>query len=148
MAYSFTDKSVWVTGASSGIGMALAKRLLNKGAKVIVTARNEDILQSVFAENNNALVLAGDITSLKVNQEIVAKAQKYFGRIDCAIFNAGTAEYIDAKNFSSEPFERMMEANFLSMVKGIYPSHLKMQDSARLETAIFEASNFWASHSS
>jgi len=119
MVYSFTDKVVWVTGASSGIGMALAKHLLLVGAKVIVTARNETRLRSEFAANKNALVLAGDITSLKVNKEITAAAQTFFGGIDCAIFNAGNAEYIDVKDFSSEPFERMMSSNFLSMVKGV-----------------------------
>jgi NADP-dependent 3-hydroxy acid dehydrogenase YdfG len=119
MAYSYSGKIVWVTGASSGIGMALAKRLLVAGAKVIVTARTESTLNSEFENNPNALVLSGDITSLKVNQEIVTAAQKHFGGIDCAIFNAGNAEYIDVKNFSSEPFERMMDTNFLSMVRGV-----------------------------
>ena len=119
MSYSFVDKKVWVTGASSGIGMALAKELLFAGAKVIVTARNVSTLETIFARHSNALILAGDITSKSVNQYIVDSAKEKLGGIDCAIFNAGTAEYIDIKDFTSEPFERMMDNNFMSIVRGV-----------------------------
>jgi NADP-dependent 3-hydroxy acid dehydrogenase YdfG len=119
MSYSFIEKKVWVTGASSGIGMALANKLLSAGAHVIVTARNESSLKSAFSRHPKALVLAGDITSKSVNQDIVNTAIQKLGGIDCVIFNAGSAEYIDIKNFTSEPFERMMDTNFLSMVRGI-----------------------------
>ena len=119
MSYSFIDKKVWVTGASSGIGMALAIKLLDAGARVIVTARNTTTLEAVFGNYQNALILPGDITSKSINKDIVAAAKESLGGIDCVILNAGTAEYIDIKNFTSEPFERMMETNFLSIVKGI-----------------------------
>jgi NADP-dependent 3-hydroxy acid dehydrogenase YdfG len=119
MSYSFIDKKVWVTGASSGIGMAVANKLLSAGAYVIVTARNVETLESVFGRHPKALILAGDITSKSVNHDIVNTAKEKLGGIDCAIFNAGTAEYIDIENFNSEPFERMMDTNFLSMVKGV-----------------------------
>ena len=119
MAYDFRDKNVWVTGASSGIGLSLAKKLLAEKANVIVTARSLDILQSTFGGYPNALILSGDLTSLDANQEIVHRAEQAFGQIDCAILNAGTAEYINVKEFSFLPFERMMQTNFLSMVKSI-----------------------------
>lgn len=119
MSYSFIDKKVWVTGASSGIGMALANKLLFAGAKVIVTARNVSTLETIFGSHPNALILAGDITSKSVNQDIVDTAKEKLGGIDCAIFNAGTAEYIDIKDFTTEPFERMMDSNFMSMVRGV-----------------------------
>jgi len=119
MSYQFAQKRVWVTGASSGIGMAIAKHLLTKDAKVVVTARSQQTLESVFGDNPNALVLPGDVTSLANNQSIVEQAQAIWGGIDCVILNAGSAEYIDTRNFSTAPFERMIQTNFLSMVKGI-----------------------------
>ncbi|TQV84937.1 SDR family NAD(P)-dependent oxidoreductase [Aliikangiella coralliicola] len=119
MTYHFKDKVVWITGASSGIGKSLALKLIEEKAKVVVTARNANQLQSLYSKFDNVLVSAGDITSFEVNQNIVAQAYEIFGGIDCVILNAGSAEYIDIDHFSSQPFQRMMETNFLSIVKGI-----------------------------
>lgn len=131
MSYNFAGKNVWVTGASSGIGLALAQKLLADGANVVVSARSLGTLQSVFSGYSNALILSGDLTSIEVNQEIVERAEKTLGPVDCAILNAGTAEYIDIKDFSYKPFERMMQTNFLSMVKSVHavlPSLRKSND--------------------
>ena len=118
-AYNFENKRVWITGASSGIGLALAQKMLEAKATVIVTSRSESLLDAAFGQEPNALILAGDIRARSVNRDIVNKAKKHLGGIDCAILNAGTAEYIDVHNFSSMPFERMMENNFISMTRGI-----------------------------
>lgn len=119
MRYNFNNKVIWITGASSGIGLALAKRMQSEGAYVVVSARNEEKLLSEFGYQSNALVAAGDLTDLDSNLSIVKAIQSSFGQLDCAILNAGYAEYIDTKNFSYKPFSRMMETNFLSMTKGV-----------------------------
>lgn len=119
MTYQFKEKHVWLTGASSGIGLALAKELLNNGAKVAVTSRSEEQLESLFGDNPNALVAAGDLAKENSNQQIVDRIVEKFGGIDCVILNAGSAEYIDVRNFATAPFERMMQVNFFSMVRGI-----------------------------
>ena len=119
MTYRFENKTVWITGASSGIGRALAEKMISKNANVVVTARNESRLNEFYAEFDNALVLPGDVTSLDDNRKIVAQAYEKWGSVDCIILNAGSAEYIDVGNFSTEPFSRMMETNFISIVKGI-----------------------------
>lgn len=122
MKYDFNQKVVWLTGASSGIGMELAKRLLDAGAKVAVTSRSRDKLEVIFASYPNALIAPGDLTSYDDNSRIVQQIIAKHGTLDCVIFNAGNAEYIDIKNFSHLPFANMMETNFLSMVKGIEAS--------------------------
>lgn len=119
MNYNFKNKRVWITGASSGIGFSLAQKLLDEGATVVVTARNEKKLQEEFSDYKKAIVVSGDITSIEVNQSIVEKITEAIDGLDCVIFNAGNAEYIDINNFSAKPFENMMQINFLSMVKGI-----------------------------
>jgi short-subunit dehydrogenase len=119
MKYNFNQKSVWLTGASSGIGLLLAKTLLEAGAKVAVSSRNEEKLVQLFSEFDNALIVAGDLTCRRTNSEIVAKIKASFGCLDCVILNAGNAEYIDIQNFDHQPFENMMQTNYLSMVKGI-----------------------------
>lgn len=122
MSYKFKNKTVWITGASSGIGLALAKEMLAHGANVAVSARNKEQLDSIYCQYNNALVMAGDLTCLDTNRLIVERIVQKFGTLDCVILNAGGAEYIDISNFSYLPFKRMMDTNFLSMVKGIEAS--------------------------
>ncbi len=117
--YDFKDKVVWVTGASSGIGLALAKKLQAAGAFVVVSARSESTLKEEFGYQPSSMIAAGDLTLSQTNNAITKAIESQLGQLDCAIFNAGYAEYIDIKNFSHEPFQRMMDTNFLSMTKGI-----------------------------
>lgn len=119
MSYNFKDKVVWLTGASSGIGLALAKELIQAKAKLVVTSRDKSKLQQLFSDYANVHIMQGDLTEQSTNQQIVDQIEQQLGNVDCAIFNAGSAEYIDIKNFSFEVFQRMMEINFLSMVKGV-----------------------------
>ncbi len=134
MKYEFNEKVVWLTGASSGIGMELAKRLLDAGAKVAVTSRSREKLEVIFNQYPGALIAPGDLTEYDDNLKIVQQITSKFGKLDCVIFNAGNAEYIDIKNFSYQPFANMMETNFLSMVKGIEASlpQLRQSDSPYL----------------
>jgi short-subunit dehydrogenase len=122
MNYDFNEKVVWLTGASSGIGMELAKNLLKAGAKVAVTSRSREKLEAIFGKYEAALIAPGDLTKLDDNARIVQQITAQYGKLDCVIFNAGNAEYIDIKKFSHLPFANMMETNFLSMVKGIEAS--------------------------
>lgn len=117
--YSFSQKIVWVTGASSGIGFTVAKELHKQGAILVVTARNQCKLQQLFKHYKNVTIMSGDLTSDKKNKEIVENINSMLGGLDCAVLIAGDAEYIDINNFSYRPFERMMNVNYLSMVKSI-----------------------------
>lgn len=83
------DKVAIVTGASSGIGEATAKLLSQKGAKVVLAARSKEKLESLSKELPNSLAISTDMTNEKQIKEMVAKAQKHFGRIDILINNAG-----------------------------------------------------------
>ena len=117
----FKDKRVWITGASSGIGEAVALEMAKLGAKVAISARNEAALNKVAARigKHNALVIPIDVTDKTQNQQAVKRIEQQWGGLDIALFNAGTAEYIDIKNFDSAIFERTITTNFLSMVYGI-----------------------------
>jgi short-subunit dehydrogenase len=120
--YSWKDKRVWLTGASSGIGLSLAKKLLDAGACVAVSARNENKLAQHFANIPNSLICPLDVSVKEENFKAVEKIVSHFSGIDCTIFNAGNAEYIDVAKFASAPFENMIRTNFLSMVYGIEAS--------------------------
>jgi NAD(P)-dependent dehydrogenase (short-subunit alcohol dehydrogenase family) len=128
----FKGKKVWITGASSGIGRALAKELAARGALVAITARNQQALQNLRAEilaehiSNSCgehvervLCLPFDVTDRQANQDAVAEIRKQWRCLDITFFNAGTAEYIDINCFDANIFERTIKTNFLSMVYGI-----------------------------
>lgn len=89
-----SGKVAIVTGASSGIGRATAKLFANEGAKVVVGARREaelaELAREIAAEGGEALALAGDVQSETYAKDLVAAAEKKFGRLDIAFNNAGT----------------------------------------------------------
>ncbi|MBA6410914.1 SDR family oxidoreductase [Pseudoalteromonas sp. 5Ae-yellow] len=85
------EKIVLITGASSGIGEATAKTLVNNGHKVILTARSEDKLTKLVEslDSNNALSVAADATDFTALENVVTKGIEKFGRLDVAFANAG-----------------------------------------------------------
>ncbi|MCP4059174.1 SDR family oxidoreductase [Pseudoalteromonas agarivorans] len=85
------EKIVLITGASSGIGEATAKTLVNNGHKVILTARREEQLNQLVAElgSDNALSVPADATNFTELENVVTKGLEKFGRLDAAFANAG-----------------------------------------------------------
>ena len=117
----FEGKTIWVTGASSGIGRALVLLLSEIDCNIFISSRSKEKLNVTIDQcaNKNVIALEGDLTSKNVNKEIVKQIIEKTGSLDIAILNAGTCEYVDVKRFDSELFRRLIESNFMSMVYGI-----------------------------
>ena len=106
-----SGKVAIVTGASSGIGRATAKLFAKEGAKVVVGARREaelaELVREIKEAGGDAIALAGDVQSESYAKDLVAAAEKSFGRLDIAFNNAGTigpagpTTGIDEKEWSS-----------------------------------------------
>jgi NAD(P)-dependent dehydrogenase (short-subunit alcohol dehydrogenase family) len=106
---------IWLTGASSGIGAALAEQLLADGFRVVLTARRVEPLNELAARYpQQVLVLAGDLSDPAQAHAIGEQIAQQWGGLDCAILNAGTCEYIDAQHFEAAMVERVVRANLLS----------------------------------
>ena len=108
---------VWITGASSGIGRALALNLAKRGDAVAVSARNEESLRDLASE---AAGLAGsihpyplDITNAESCAETVDRIAGERGAIALAILNAGTHHPVEAEDFSSGDLARLIGVNLL-----------------------------------
>ena len=117
----FKNKVIWITGASSGIGRALVIALSKIDCQIIITSRSKEKLQQTIERcaNKNIVILEGDLTSKRINQEITQKIKTTCGRLDIAILNAGTCEYVNIDEFNSELFRRQMATNFMGTIYGI-----------------------------
>ncbi|MBB2494530.1 SDR family NAD(P)-dependent oxidoreductase [Aquipseudomonas ullengensis] len=109
------SKRIWLTGASSGIGEALAHLLLQQGHRLAVSARNAGALQTLAERYPQQVLLApGDLTDAEQVQAIGARIASQWGALDQAILNAGTCEYIDVATFEAAMVERVVRSNLLS----------------------------------
>ena len=105
----------WLTGASSGIGAALAVELLNSGAHVALSSRSKGPLEALAQRYpGQVLVVAGDLTNSQTVREIGEHIGVVWGSLDTVILNAGTCEYVDAKQFDSSIVEHVVRTNLLA----------------------------------
>ena len=112
------SKNVWITGASSGIGKALAIKFAREGWKVAISARREELLKNI-AQDNNIFDYSLDVTDEKKVGEVFKKILEGFKNIDLCIFSAGTYEPKLEKEISQEQIRKTMEVNFFGVVNCI-----------------------------
>ncbi|MDW8050867.1 MAG: SDR family oxidoreductase [Armatimonadota bacterium] len=115
----FRDKVVWITGASSGIGEALAYAFAREGAHLILTARRRERLEAVrdaCAGTGKVLLLPFDVTDYECHPTMVAAAIEHFGQVDILVNNAGVSQRALALETDFRVERRIMEVNFFSAV--------------------------------
>lgn len=112
------DKTAWVTGASSGIGEALAKGLVARGAAVILSGRREAELARVAKEaGGETLVLPFEATDYAALPGAVEKALGWKGGVDLLINNAGISQRSLALDTSFDVYRRIMEVDFFAPLR-------------------------------
>ena len=134
MNIRFDGQVVLVTGATSGIGRAVAVRFVESGAQVMATGRNVDALNVLKEELTNGLepeaieVMAGDVTDDGFRRQLVEKTVARFGRLDVLVNAAGFIASGTIENTSLEDYDRMMDVN----VRSVF--HLTQLSVPHLET--------------
>jgi 3-oxoacyl-[acyl-carrier protein] reductase len=118
---SLTDDVVVVTGATSGIGAATARQLVDAGAKVVLGARHGDRLDGMVSElgAENALALVADVRDPADSHRLVAAAKERFGKLTGVVANAGIGAYGGILDHDDETLERMIETNYSGTVWAI-----------------------------
>jgi NAD(P)-dependent dehydrogenase (short-subunit alcohol dehydrogenase family) len=126
-----SEQVVVVTGASSGLGRAIARAAGERGAKVVVTARNahalDDAVREIEAFGSEALAVPADHAVQDEVGQVVEQAVDRFGRIDAYVANAIVTVMSEVEQLQPDELRRVLDVNFFGMVHGFWASlpHLK-----------------------
>lgn len=111
---------VWITGASSGIGSALARHFAEKGWGVLAQARRQDRLEALAASAPERIIpITGDVRDYGACEAAVSRAMARFGRLDAVIANAGISHRALVEEVSLPVLREVMEINFWGAVHAI-----------------------------
>lgn len=129
----YKDKVIWITGASSGIGEAVAYRFAKAGAKLILTSRKEDLLEKVAAKCReegaaDAWTLPCDLGKLDELHATAIQAWDIHGTIDVLVANAGISQRCETDKADMQLIRKVMELDFCSpaiITKAILPKMLE-----------------------
>lgn len=110
------DKSIVVTGASSGMGKAIVERFVKEGALVVAVARRKERLdalkESLAQEKGQVLVFQGDVSKKEDNEKMIELAVQHFGKLDVLVNNAGIMDDMSGiGDAMDEKYEQVMKVN-------------------------------------
>lgn len=130
----FKDKVIWVTGASSGIGEALALELAKKGARLILSARRQEELQRVGKQTQlpelDLMLLPFDLKNTENASALIAQIINKFGCIDMLVNNGGFSQRGEALKTPVAIDRELMEVNYFSYInltKAVLPYMLRQK---------------------
>jgi short-subunit dehydrogenase len=125
------NKVVWITGASSGIGEALAKRIAREGALLALSARRRSELERVKAAlpaGTRTAIVPGDVTDVASIPDWIAQIESELGPIDLLVNNAGVSQRSLARDTTMETYRFLMEVDFfapVALTQAIVPAMVK-----------------------
>jgi NAD(P)-dependent dehydrogenase (short-subunit alcohol dehydrogenase family) len=146
--YPITDKVVLVTGATGGIGMAMARALRVRGASVVLTGRRQDVLQELAVElgSRHSLARVVDVTDRQSLDGVVRATAERFGGLDVVIANAGVG--VDPPTtiagVDEREFERVIEVDLLGVwrtVRAALPQIISRRGHVVLTSSIYAYCN-------
>jgi NAD(P)-dependent dehydrogenase (short-subunit alcohol dehydrogenase family) len=133
MKRPLADQVLVVTGASSGLGRAVARMAGARGARVVVTARTEEALDACVREieesGSEALAVPADCSVQAEVQRVVDAAVERFGRIDTYVANAIVTVYAETYRYEPDELRRMIDVNFFGQVYGYWAALPHLRDS-------------------
>jgi short-subunit dehydrogenase len=122
---NYSDKTILITGASSGIGAATALELAKFKNRIIITARRENLLkkisEKIIAAGSEVLTISGDATQESHGREVVQEIIKTYGDIDIAILNVGIGPPSNTLTASPDKIKFCLEANYYSFIHFFCP---------------------------
>jgi NADP-dependent 3-hydroxy acid dehydrogenase YdfG len=133
---SARDGVAWVTGASGGIGRAVAIELARRGYTVAATARRMDALDRLAAEQQGIVSCPGDVTDRAHMAATVSRIEAEHGPIALAFLNAGVYFPTERKGFSADAAWRTIEINLGGTINGLEPLIAVMKERRKGQIAV------------
>jgi NAD(P)-dependent dehydrogenase (short-subunit alcohol dehydrogenase family) len=112
-------KVIWITGASSGIGKALAFKFANENWNVAISARRENLLKEISESHENIKSFPLDVTDKTRCKEVFDQIKNHYGNIDICFFSTGTWNPKKEKDIDVEQIEDVFKINFFGTVNSI-----------------------------
>lgn len=123
MSQPIQDKVIVITGASSGLGEATARRLARNGAKLVLGARREDrlkeLVSAIEADGGTAIYRVTDVTDRAQVEALANAARDTYGRIDVLLNNAGLMPLSPLDQLKVDEWEQMVDVNIKGVLYGI-----------------------------
>jgi len=144
----FNEKTVLVTGAASGIGLAATRRFLDEGAQVVMLDIDEASLTKAAAQfpQDRVLVQVGDTADRNTGAAAIKATVARFGKLDILINNAGIASEGDIMQTSEDDFERVMAVNvagYFHMAKAAMPELVKVRGAIVMTSSVSGLGGDW-----
>ncbi|MBL8793923.1 MAG: SDR family NAD(P)-dependent oxidoreductase, partial [Planctomycetia bacterium] len=157
MTRNLQGQRVLITGASSGIGKALAEQAARAGMRVLLVGRSAEVLhelaRQLTAEGHTAVAEPADITNPADRERLFEAARKHFGGLDVLINNAGIGTQGPFDASSEELLRQVMEVNFFApaeLIRGAVPLLQQGRDPAVVQVASMTGRRsmpFWTEYS-
>lgn len=141
-----TPSNIWITGASSGIGEALTKALVQQGHHLIVTGRRQEALDELQQADKDRITTARADTTSKEDLAAIAGQLEAAGDLDMAVLNAGTCEYLDIKEYDSDVIEKNVTTNVVGTARSVeiaLPALRRTVKNGRQATLVIVSSSAW-----
>ena len=116
-------KVIWITGASTGIGNALAIKFAENGWIVAASARRENLLLELCNKNKNIYSFPLDVTNIDLCKNVSNKIIQKFGNLEIAVFGTGIHDPNSEKKFNLEKIREIMEVNYFGTLNCINSVH-------------------------
>jgi NAD(P)-dependent dehydrogenase (short-subunit alcohol dehydrogenase family) len=127
------NKTAFITGGNSGIGLATAKLFVAEGAKVAITGRNKATLDAAAKElGPNALAVAADATDIAATEAAVRQAAEKFGKLDIVFANAGIPGGTPLGSATLETFEKVISTNLTAVFFTVQSALPHLKDGASI----------------
>src|ERR1700676_2723084 len=122
MSQRLTGKVAVVTGASKGIGAAIAKHLAAEGASVVVNYSSskegaDRVVSEITRKGGKATAVQANVAKQKDIERLFADAKKAYGKLDILVNNAGVYEFLPLENVSDDNFHRLFDLNVFGLLR-------------------------------
>ena len=148
---NLSNKVAYITGGSKGIGLGIAKALLDKGMRVAISSRNlesaKEAAKSLNADESNILALQSEVSSMAQEVAAINAVVAHFGQLDVLVANAGIGHFAPIDILTEEQWKETIDTNLTGVFNSVKASidSLKQSEGYIITIASLAGTNFFES---